>query len=122
MLCIRPSCSQVSTTRESQNCWRSTILATTTHFELLLKLVSSIANAFASGLDVVDTDADVAEAFAMVFVAIGDLEIGIALRSVVVGQLDDAFAVRPVVVVRDGFGRVCESDAADETISIFYSS
>jgi hypothetical protein len=78
----------------------------TTHLELLLKLVSGIADACTSGLDVVDTDANVPEAFAVVFVAIGNLEVGVALRAVVVGQLDDALAVCPVVVVGDGLGRI----------------
>ena len=89
-----------------RDCWWNTMLVVTTHLELLLKLVSGIADAFTSGLDVVDTDANVPEAFAMVFVAIGDFEVGVALRAVVVGQLDDAFAVCPVVVVGDGLGRV----------------
>jgi hypothetical protein len=76
--------SKVSIACGKQDCRRSIMLAVTTHFELLLKLVSSITDAFARGLDVVDTDADVSEAFAMVFVAIGDLEVGVALGAVVV--------------------------------------
>lgn len=94
------------------------VLVVTTHLELLLKLVSGIANAFTSGLDVVDADADVSEAFAVVFVAIGNLEVRVTLRAVVVGQLDEAFAVCPVVVVGDGLGRVYGLAAANRAVSL----
>jgi hypothetical protein len=58
-------------------------------------------------LNVVNTDADMPEAFSVVLVAIASLVVGIALSAVVMGQLDYALAIRPVVVVRDSLGRVC---------------
>jgi hypothetical protein len=52
--------------------------------ELLLELVAGILDALASGLDVVDGDADVAEAAVGLGVARVDLVLGVVLSAVVV--------------------------------------
>lgn len=77
--------------------------------KLLLELVARIFQALASSLQVIYRDAQVAEAFVGLRVAIGDFVVRIVFGAVIVCELDDAFSISPVVAVRNGFGTViCE--------------
>lgn len=64
--------------------------------QLLLKRVAFIFNPLASGLDVVDADTNVAEAFPRVRIPIGNLEIFVVLGSIVVGEFEHALKIGPV--------------------------
>lgn len=74
--------------------------------KLLLELVSGILETLASGLDVVHTNAGVAEATVRLFVAGVHGIIGVVLSAVVVSQLDNTFAVHVGVAVGNGLGTV----------------
>lgn len=74
--------------------------------ELLLKLVAGILDSLASSLDVVYTDANVAEALVRISVTIADLVVVIILSAVVVGKFNDALAVAEVLATRDGIGAI----------------
>lgn len=49
--------------------------------ELLLKLVASILETLTGSLNVIDTNADMAETLSGLLVSIGDLEVGVVFRS-----------------------------------------
>lgn len=72
----------------------------------LLEPVAGVGDALASGLDVVDGDADVAEAAAGIAVAVGDGVGRVGLGAVVVGEFEDALAVGPVGARGGGAGGV----------------
>ena len=71
--------------------------------------------ALAGGLDVVDADADVAEALRLAVAVVGFV-VGVVLGAVVVGQLDNAFAIRPVVAVGDGARTVVSEEVKVEFV------
>lgn len=68
--------------------------------ELLLELVAGVLDALARGLDVVDGDADVAEAAVRLLVAVVDGVILVSFSAVVMRQLDNALAVERAIAVR----------------------
>jgi hypothetical protein len=70
--------------------------------QFLLKLVAGVFNTLACGLDVIDADADMTEAFVGFFVAVIN-GIGIVrLGAVIVGEFENAFAVGPMCAGRSG--------------------
>ena len=72
--------------------------------KLLLEFVACGFDAGAGGLDVVDGDANVAEATVRRGVAVVDCVVGVVFGAVVVGQFEDALAVGPGGGFRDGEG------------------
>jgi hypothetical protein len=68
----------------------------------LLELVSSILDALASGLEVVNGDASVAESSVRVLVSIVDSVGRVILSAVVVSEFDDALTVDSRVSKRNG--------------------
>lgn len=74
--------------------------------QLLLELVPGVLDALAGRLQVVDTDAGVAEPAVRLRVTVDDLVVGVVLGAVVVGELDDALAVHKRVAVGGGLGAV----------------
>ena len=74
--------------------------------QFLLEFVAGVFDPLAGSLDGVYADANVAEAFAWLGVAVGDFETVVFLRAVVVSQFQDSLASGPVLAAGEALGGV----------------
>ena len=76
--------------------------------------MACVFEALACGLDVIDADTNMTEAFSRVGIAVVDAERGVVLGAVVMCQFEDAFAIRPVVLGGGGVGAVVSEEVEIE--------
>ena len=76
--------------------------------------MACVFEALACGLDVIDADTDMAEAFSRVGIAVVDAERRVVFGAIVVCEFEDTFTIGPVVLRGGGVGAVVSEEVEIE--------